>query len=141
MRVGPRSLCLNTLISYLADLRRSQWWRFQNYWTVLCAAPEAADASYPSASRLSSAPALHLVLTSQLVAGTAREEHKTSTWQNMTLVACMALWHLPDSVAGPPVDTGQRDLSGRGYFGVFVEIDHQPVGVSAESSTAGWGCR
>ena len=126
---------------HAADLRRSQWWRFQNYWTVLCAAPEAADASYPSVSRLSRAPALHLVLNSQWLAGTACEEHKTSTWKNMTLVACMALCHQSDSGAGLQIDTDQIHLSRRGYLGVFVEIDHQPVGVSAESSTAGWGCR
>ena len=51
----------------------------------------------------------------------------------------MALCHQSDSGAGLPIDTDQIHLSRRGYLGVFVEIDHQPVGVSAESSTAGWG--
>ena len=123
-----------------ANLRRSQWWRFGNYWTVLCTAPEAADASYPSACHLCSAPALRLVLAEHLVNDTARKDQETSTSEKMSLVACRALWHLPDSGAGLLVDAGPRHLSGRGYFRVLVENDHHPVGVSGGSSTAGWRC-
>ena len=55
----------------------------------------------------------------------------------MSLVACRALWQLPDSGAWLLIDTHQIDMRQGGHLLVFVEINHQPLGVSAEDHH-GW---
>ena len=50
----------------------------------------------------------------------------------MSLVACRALWQLPDSGAWLLIDTHQIDMRQGGHLLVVVEIDHQLVSVPAE---------